>query len=96
MASASVELLANAYRKTFCMLMVLHRIFKATTVTKCPVLNIILRISRKLNCLQAEILYTDLLLSRFYDCTCSKLIMELNIDSNDPLGYFDDCIFKKQ
>ncbi|KRY25638.1 hypothetical protein T03_8008 [Trichinella britovi] len=22
--------------------------------------------------------------------------MELNIDSNDPLEYFDDCIFKKQ
>ncbi|KRY14243.1 hypothetical protein T12_17097 [Trichinella patagoniensis] len=32
MASASVELLANAYRKTFCMLIVLHRIFKATTM----------------------------------------------------------------
>ncbi|KRZ63789.1 hypothetical protein T08_7417, partial [Trichinella sp. T8] len=30
---------------------------------KCPVLNIIPRISKKLNCLQAEIPYTDLLLS---------------------------------
>ncbi|KRY43706.1 hypothetical protein T03_15358, partial [Trichinella britovi] len=63
MASASVELLANAYRKTFCMLIVLHRIFNATTMTKCPVLSIIPRISKKLNCLQAEIPYTDLLLS---------------------------------
>ncbi|KRY44373.1 hypothetical protein T03_5064 [Trichinella britovi] len=59
----------------------------SSQMTKCPVLNIILRISRKLNCLQAEIPYTELLLSRFYDCTCSKLIMELNIDSNDPLEY---------
>ncbi|KRX69422.1 hypothetical protein T06_15556 [Trichinella sp. T6] len=32
--------------------------------------------------------------TQFYDCTCSKLIMELNIDSNDPLGYFDDLIYK--
>ncbi|KRY25918.1 hypothetical protein T01_7329 [Trichinella spiralis] len=67
MASASVELLADAYRKTFSMLIDIqsHNNDKmnSSKKTKCPVSHIILRMSRKLNCLQAEIPYTDLLLT---------------------------------